>query len=89
MRVPKQNQLTYEEVSEITGLTPSKVNEYIESGYNKMINYLVDQKKYDIFDVIKWLKMNLGMSEKECIDKLSKTNYIRLRESLEDQDLFS
>lgn len=89
MRVPRQNQLTYEEVSNATGLSVCEVNSYIESGYNKMVNYLVDSKKYDIFDAIKWLRETLNMSEKEAIDKLSKVNYIRLKESLEDQDLFS
>jgi hypothetical protein len=88
MRVPRQNQLTYEEIEKITGLAPSKINNYIESAYNKMGNYLVDEKKCDIFDAIKWLKMNLGMSDNECVEKLSISNHLRLKKSLEDQDLF-
>ncbi len=88
MRVPKQDQLTYEEVAHRTGLKTSKVNEIINTAYNKMINYLVDVKGHEIIDAVRYLKENFKMSEKESIDKLNETNHNRLIKSLENHNIF-
>ena len=88
MRVPKQDQLTYEEVAEISGLKTNKVHEIINTAYNKMVDYLVDEKGHEIFDAIRYLKSSLRMNEKESIDKLNPKNYTRLKKSLEDLGLF-
>lgn len=88
MRVPKPDQLTYEEVAEKTGLKTNKVHEIIKTAYNKMVNYLVDEKGHEIIDAIRYLKSNFKMTEKESIDKLDTKNYNRLTKSLEDYDIF-
>jgi predicted DNA-binding protein (UPF0251 family) len=70
MRVPRQDQLTYDEIAERKGIKVNKVHEIIKSAYNKMVNHLVDNKGYEIIDSIKYLKGTLRMTEKESIDKL-------------------
>lgn len=88
MRVPKPDQLTYDEVADMTGLKTNKVHEIIKTAYNKMILYLVEEKGHDVIDSIKYLKTNLNMTEKESIDKLDESNYNKLKKSLEDHNIY-
>ena len=85
MRVPKQNQLTYEEIASTLNMSPNKVHNTVKIAYNKMIRNLVDDKGYHIFDAVMWLKDQLAMSEKEAIDKLDESNYTRLKNSVSEQ----
>ena len=88
MRVPKQNQLTYEEIATTLKMSPNKVHSVVKVAYNKMVKHLVQDKGHNIFDAVMWLKNQLGMSEKEAIDKLDEHNLTRLKKDASEKSDF-
>lgn len=81
MRKPKKEQCTYEEVARHFDTTTNNIHSIIKTGYNKMVDYLVDEKGHDIMDAVMWLRGEMRMSYKEAIDKLNDRNYNRIKQS--------
>lgn len=85
MRVPKNNQVPLEDIASKYDMSPNKVHNIIKTAYNKMVRYLIVEKDQDAFDAVMWVKDQLGMSEKEAIEKLDTANYTKVRKSAVDK----
>lgn len=81
MRVPKQNQVPLEDIAAKYEMSPNKVHTIIKTAYNKMVRHLIDEKEEEPFEAVMWLKGQLGMTEKEAIEKLDEHNYNRVKSS--------
>jgi hypothetical protein len=85
MRVPKQNQVPLEDIAARYNMSPNKVHTIIKTAYNKMVRHLITEKGKDPFDAVMWLRTELGMTEKEAIEKLDERNYNLIKASAEER----
>jgi len=81
MKSSRQNQLTFEQISNRCNMPISEVNSVINNAYNKMVNNLVVIHRFDIWDVVVEMKNYFNMTEKEAVDKLTIEHKEMLKES--------
>jgi hypothetical protein len=85
MRIPKPDQLTFEQLAEIFDTSISDINNTVNIAYNKMVHELVFTNKFDIWDVVMELKNFFKMTEREAFEKLNDEHKNLMRVAAEER----